>query len=152
MDQARHLPSDITLRPAKPDDAALAYEIFEQTMRPYAEATWGGWHPERAREELRLACEDGCTRVIEDRGVPVGIVRVVIEPGSHTQLEKLNVAPAFQGCGIGSEVLRRVLREAAGVPVRLRVLRVNPAKRLYDRHGFRVTVEDDVRFHMEHAL
>jgi phosphoribosyl 1,2-cyclic phosphodiesterase len=39
----------------------------------------------------------------------------------------------------------------AGLPVRLRVFRVNPAQRLYRRLGFVVTGETETHVQMEHA-
>ncbi|MHA7869842.1 MAG: GNAT family N-acetyltransferase [Salipiger thiooxidans] len=51
---------------------------------------------------------------------------------------ELSLLPAFQGRGIGTDILRSLLNEAHGgkVPVRLKVERQNPAVRLYQRHGF----------------
>ncbi len=39
--------------------------------------------------------------------------------------------------------------KAAGKPLRLRVLSVDPARRLYEREGFRVTSSTPERFYME---
>jgi len=36
----------LRMRPATPDDLALAYEITEDAMRGYAEETWGNWDEE----------------------------------------------------------------------------------------------------------
>jgi ribosomal protein S18 acetylase RimI-like enzyme len=57
---------------------------------------------------------------------------------------QLFVDPPFQGRGIGSEVMRRLIGEAAHLrqPVRLSVVKINPALRLYERLGFRITHED----------
>jgi len=52
---------------------------------------------------------------------------------------------AFQNHGIGTELLRRLQKEAMrlGVPVRLRVLKKNKALQLYERLDFAVTGETD---------
>jgi GNAT superfamily N-acetyltransferase len=57
----------------------------------------------------------------------------------------------FQRRGIGTEVMKRLISEAAefGLAVRLNVVRINPARRLYERLGFRVTHEDDRKFYMK---
>jgi len=39
--------------------------------------------------------------------------------------------------------------ERAGQRVRLEVVKINPALRLYQRLGFRVTGEDERKFHMK---
>ncbi len=56
----------------------------------------------------------------------------------------------FQGRGIGSEVMHRLIGEAAQLrqPVRLSVVKINPAVRLYERLGFRITHEDERKFYM----
>jgi hypothetical protein len=38
---------------------------------------------------------------------------------------------------------------AAHKPLVLKVIKINPAKRLYDRMGFKVVHEDDATFHMQ---
>jgi len=57
----------------------------------------------------------------------------------------------FQRKGIGTEVMKRLIGEAAQVhqTVRLNVVKINPARRLYERLGFRVTHEDDRKFYMK---
>ena len=56
----------------------------------------------------------------------------------------VSVAPAVQRRGIGAALIRSLLDEAsvAGKRVHLDVLRANPARRLYERLGFRVVAED----------
>ncbi|AKO96783.1 Acetyltransferase [Marinovum algicola DG 898] len=51
---------------------------------------------------------------------------------------EFSLLPQYQGRGIGTDILRSLLNEAHGgkVPVRLKVERLNPAQRLYLRHGF----------------
>ncbi len=61
-------------------------------------------------------------------------------------LEHFYLATHAQGHGIGTTVLRDILRrgDEAGTPVRLNVLQGSPARRLYARHGFTVETEDPV--------
>jgi len=56
----------------------------------------------------------------------------------------------FQRRGIGTEVIKRLFGEANefNLAVRLNVVRINPARRLYERLGFRVTREDDRKLSM----
>jgi ribosomal protein S18 acetylase RimI-like enzyme len=58
---------------------------------------------------------------------------------------------AFQRKGIGSEVMHRLIGEAARLnqAVRLAVVKINPALRLYERLGFQITHEDDRKFYMK---
>jgi GNAT superfamily N-acetyltransferase len=144
----------LSVRPAVPKDGEFAYFVLEQTMRPYAEATWGEWREAHARDEMLAAVSDGQTGVVHVNGQAAGILRAVEQAGSHIQLEKLFILPLYQRQGHGSALLEAVIERARqrNLPVRLRVLRVNPAKSLYARFGFEVTSEEPVRFHMEYAL
>ena len=57
----------------------------------------------------------------------------------------------FQRRGIGTEVMKRLIGEAneCNLAVRLNIVRTNPALRLYERLGFRVTHEDDRKLYMK---
>jgi ribosomal protein S18 acetylase RimI-like enzyme len=54
----------------------------------------------------------------------------------------------FSVRGVGSAVLRRVIQQAdnGGAPIRLHVLKTNPAKRLYDRFDFDVVGETTTHY------
>jgi GNAT superfamily N-acetyltransferase len=64
---------------------------------------------------------------------------------------QLFVDDPFQRHGIGTEVMNRLIGEAAcfNQAVRLAVVKINPALRLYVRLGFHTTHEDDRKFYMK---
>ena len=75
---------------------------------------------------------------------------------SVVQDDVLFVAQLFvdgpvQRKGIGTEVMHRLIGEAARLnqAVRLAVVKINPALRLYERLGFQITHEDDRKFYMK---
>jgi ribosomal protein S18 acetylase RimI-like enzyme len=82
--------------------------------------------------------------------VDVGWLRTEDHP-DHLRLDYLVLLPEYQRRGIGESIVRELLDRAAmlGVPVKLNVLHVNPARRLYERLGFRAVGSDDHRFFME---
>lgn len=65
-------------------------------------------------------------------------------------VQKLYVVPGQQGRGIGAWALRVALDEAkaAALPVRLTVLKTNPARKFYEREGFRLEGETTERWAM----
>jgi GNAT superfamily N-acetyltransferase len=145
-------PVPITLRRANSADSEFAYEVLCKTIRPYAEQTFGIWQEAHVRTTLADNIRAGVTQIIMAGAKPLGVL-TVRESESHVQLDQLFVLPHYQRNGIGTELVRATLQRAKqlGVPVRLRVLRVNPAKRLYDRLGFFVTSEEPQRFYMQSA-
>jgi ribosomal protein S18 acetylase RimI-like enzyme len=56
----------------------------------------------------------------------------------------------FQRRGIGTDVVKMLIEEAArsGQALTLGVVKTNPALRLYERLGFRITPDDDRKFYM----
>jgi ribosomal protein S18 acetylase RimI-like enzyme len=58
--------------------------------------------------------------------------------------------PEFQGRGLGTTILGDVIEHArmGRRPVSLQVLKVNPARRLYERLGFVISGESETHFQM----
>lgn len=135
---------DWKLRPATPDDLEPLVEIRAVVMRPDLERL-GRYDAERLRQRLRDAFVPANTQVIEVSSDLVGCVALRPAEDAHW-LEHFLIAPARQGAGIGSAVLRELLTrcDAEGVTVRLNVLQGSPARRLYERHGFTLEAEDPV--------
>jgi ribosomal protein S18 acetylase RimI-like enzyme len=69
-------------------------------------------------------------------------------------LAQLFVDRALRGQGIGTAVVKALIEEAMGADraLTLGVVKTNPALRLYERLGFRVTHEDERKFYMRRDL
>jgi ribosomal protein S18 acetylase RimI-like enzyme len=98
---------------------------------------------------FRVQWEPTQVRIITLDGADVGWLQSNTR-GDALYLAQLFVDRQFQRQGIGSEVMHRLIHEATrtGQAVTLSVVKTNPALRLYQRLGFRVTHEDDRKFHM----
>jgi GNAT superfamily N-acetyltransferase len=92
-------------------------------------------------------------RIITGDGADIGWLQTLTHDGSYF-LGQLFVEPAHQRRGIGTEVMNRLIGEAthAGQAMTLAVVKINPAKRLYDRLGFHVVHEDERKFYMRREL
>lgn len=145
--------NQIMIRPSRESDGDFAYQTLESTMRGYAVAVFGKWLESEARRETASAASSGRSQIIQLGSERVGLL-CVERLATHLQLDQLFIVPEHQRQGIGGHVLRLILSQAraAGLPVRLRVLRPNPAKRFYERHGFVVVSETPERFFMECAV
>jgi len=102
--------------------------------RTDAELLDGFRAPPPARPEWRT--------LVRHAGEPVGVV--MLEPGSEVgavELSYLGLVPAARGRGWGEPLLRSALRAAVADDARALTLSVDarngPARRLYERHGFR---------------
>ena len=144
---------NLRLRPATVEDREFAYTTTRDTMREYVLATWGKWNEEEVRRRSSENIASGTTCIIELDGMPIGI-RVVEKEPDCIRLAQIFILPAHQRHGLGSKLIEQLLADArsAGLPLRLRVLRVNPAFNLYLRMGFKVVEETAERYFMEHSL
>ncbi len=93
------------------------------------------------------------TKIIQDGAVDIGRLSVK-EFSDHILFDAIHLLPDYQGRGIGTLLLQDVLMQAKGrqLPVRLILLRSNPAKQLYERLGFMVHDEDVERYYMQAAV
>ena len=140
----------LALRRASEEDVDFAFQVLKETMRDYVVATWGTWREEESRREIAEQVSAGGTEIIELDHAPIG-VQLVERPGTHIQLVQLYIEKEFQRRGLGTQLLKRLFVEGreSSLPIRLRVLAVNPAKRLYERLGFVVIETTAERLFME---
>lgn len=151
MKQAPDL-SIVALRASRSTDADLFYNVTAQTMRVHVAAAGGTWDDERVRRDSVKDSADPDASVILVGGVEAGILLVERQP-EEIHLRTLYLLSGYQGQGIGGALVSALQEEAAArcVPIRLRVLKVNPAKRFYERLGFGVQEESEYFFHMQFA-
>jgi GNAT superfamily N-acetyltransferase len=141
-------PMEWALRSAEPADVEAIAELRATVMRPDLERL-GRFDEHRVRQRLRDSFSPQHTSVIVAAGAFAGCVTV--RPAEDGRwLEHFYLAPGLQGRGIGSAVLRTLLKriDADGVLVRLNVLQGSAARRLYERHGFTVEVQDPIDVYM----
>jgi GNAT superfamily N-acetyltransferase len=154
------------MRPAELADVEAIAELRAMVMRPDLERL-GRFDEHRVRQRLRDSFSPQHTSVILADGAFAGCVTLrpaedgcttrgaylryrPADPGRWQWLEHFYLAPGIQGRGLGSAVLRTLLdrTDADGVLVRLNVLQGSAARRLYERHGFTVEVQDPIDIYM----
>lgn len=128
------------MRPAAAEDEQFLFSVYCLTMRDVVEQTWG-WDDVWQLAEFGRRFRQFEVSVIEAESCAVG--GLYLEARSDSlYIHDLQVAPDFQGRGIGTSVVNSVIEQAAsrGLPVALSVVSANPrALSLYERLGFRVT-------------
>jgi len=139
---------DITFRPAQTEDLAFARSLYFETMRWIIERLFG-WNQAREEKNFVGFFNLNEVRIITADARDVGWIQERLDIAS-IYLGGLYVIPAMQRHGIGSQVLQRLLTRAKNESkvVTLAVVKINPALQLYERHGFRITHEDEYKFYM----
>ena len=139
------------VRAATPEDVDLTYAITRDAMQLYVEQTWGAWNEPEQWQKHQENYTPATHRIVLVEGSEAGLVATEYER-THLWLVKLYLRSGYRDRGLGTDLLRMVLAEAAayGKPARVRVLRVNTrAQALYLRHGFRIVGETPERLFME---
>ncbi len=136
----------LSFRKAGREDMEWAYEMFRATMKSYIERTWG-WDEIFQQHGFAENLPASSFTIVALNGEDAGTYSLT-ERDDHLWLEMLLILPQFQSRGLGSRVLGAIQTEAAlkGKPVRLSVLKVNPALEFYRRLGFRVSGQDEWSF------
>jgi ribosomal protein S18 acetylase RimI-like enzyme len=142
---------EIKLRRALPNDFGYCKRLYFAGMNAFLEEL----RLDRASHEAGFQQQWKVTqvRIIVLDGLDVGWLQS-IEREDGLFIGQLFVDGAFQGRGVGTDVLHRLIDEAeeSSQPVLLSVVKSNPAIRLYQRLGFCITHEDDRKLYMKRGL
>ena len=138
----------IGLRPGAPEDREYLWRLHCATMREYVDKTWG-WNEAWQRRRFDENFDPLPLRIIEKEGEPIGYISVQ-RPGHEIFLAVIEIAPEHQNQGIASQLIQELLDESdrSYLPLKLSVLKVNPARRLYERLGFKCTGETPTHYLM----
>ncbi|MEM1293853.1 MAG: GNAT family N-acetyltransferase [Verrucomicrobiota bacterium] len=122
----------LELRQATPADAEPLSVLYEACMRPYAEAFYP-WDHHRFLDDF----DPAEIEVLDFQGRMIGLLRTKFSD-EFVYLAEVQIHENHRNRGLGSELVKLTLQRAAALdlPVRLRVLRNNPALHLYERLGF----------------
>ena len=138
-----------SLRAATIDDLPSARDIYLGTMR-YITDRLSDWDEARHMAQFaeRFILDE--VRIIVSDNEDVGWLQVG-ESDDEIFLKQISLQPRSQRRGIGSRLIADLLERArrTGKPVRLGVVKINPAVELYRRHGFVITSEDEFKLYME---
>lgn len=149
MDEIVEIPSPrgmLRLRPEREDDLAFRFHLFcdsrpELALLPLEPAMREQLiqHQFRAQTmSYRAQFPRARFDIIELDGVAIGRI-VVDRPGTAVHIVDQALAPPYRNLGLGSTIMRALMREAGGMnlPIRLQVATNNDASlRLYLRLGF----------------
>lgn len=130
-------------------DRAFIFNTYAQTLRTHVEWAWG-W--DDAQQEQRFWQQFellGFQMVLTAPNQAVGAMYVEQLADRH-HIRTVFLQTNWQGHGWGSELISGAICQAhaCNKPVTLRVIKTNPAKRLYERLGFKAIHEDSATFAM----
>tara|TARA_R110002096_G_scaffold163992_5_gene331663 strand:+ start:17877 stop:18296 length:420 start_codon:yes stop_codon:yes gene_type:complete len=127
----------LELRQATTADVDTLSDLYESCMRPYAEAFYP-WDTHRFRDDFNPAEIE----VLAFQDAIIGLLRTKVSE-EFVYLAEVQIREGFRNAGLGTELVKLTVQRATALdlPVRLRVLRNNPARQLYERLGFQQIAE-----------
>ena len=134
--------SGLHLRPATSADEAFLLGLRKQTMTEHLSRVGLDLDDEHHRQRLLANYADACVICVADEAI--GLCKAYRGETAWV-LMQIQVAPAWQGRGVGADIITALIAQARqeGLPVSLSVLKGNPARRLYERLGFRVFAQSE---------
>ena len=139
---------DLKLREATDGDLIFAYEAKKNAFRHYVDEAYG-WDEEKQQQLHKERFASQNFWIVNAFGVDVGSLSMNRQP-DHFKVDQLFILTKYQGRGIGTAVMVRIIEDASAsrIPVRLQVLKVNHrAQAFYRELGFK-----DVGISEHHVL
>lgn len=128
----------ISFRSAKENDYKFLWNLHKVTMKEYVEETWG-WDQEFQRSYFDDHFDSKTIQIVEVENNDIGAIEVQIKE-DEIYISNMKIVPKLQNKGIGGTILKKIIQSSLKQqkPIRLQVLKVNPAQNLYRRLGFEV--------------
>ena len=140
----------LNIRKAHESDSEFVFTIKKAAFQEYVEQVWG-WDDSYQRDlhNRRFTSQD--LHIIQFCGTDVGFL-ATSRSSDTLKVNQLYILPEYQGRGIGSACMARVLNDATlrQMPVVLQVLKVNiRGTAFYQRLGFTIVGETTTHFLMK---
>ena len=131
-------------------DFDFIYELKEKCFRWYVEKIYG-WKEDIQRQFLtnEMAKHLPDMNIIQCGGKDIGLFTFFYDENGDACVSTFAIMPEYQGKGIGTRILTKVLEENKDKRVYLQTFRENPARNLYQRMGFQKYGETETHWLME---
>ena len=135
--------------PAVATDLDFFIHVHHTAYRPVIESMFC-WDEQRQDDYAKAAFANGGLTIVWHNHKRVGVFGLD-ENQDHLWLKEVFLLPIYQNKGIGTQIVTNAITRAhqLGKSLRLQTLKANlGAKRLYERHGLRVTAVTEIHWQM----
>lgn len=138
-----------TIRRGRSSDEQWLFQLFKSTMQDFIDAAWG-WQELFQKEGFVTSLPAKNFFILESNDEPIACLHTT-DKADHLLLDMILVEPSWQQQGYGTQLMSLAMQEAEQKekPIRLSVLKSNPAVKFHQKIGFNITDEDEHSFHME---
>jgi len=129
----------IEIKKATEKDYPYCYKLDKTNMLEYVNKHWGGWNPKIFKKDF----DPKNTKIILKNNRRIGYF-VVLEKPKFWYISNIQISPRLMGKGLGSYIMKLIEKQVSKTnkpKIQLEVFKDNPAKRLYERFGYKI-IED----------
>lgn len=138
----------LSIRKADATDSNFVFAVKKAAFREYVEQV-EGWDDTHQRELHNKRFDAQDFRIIQFQGNDIGFFSTSCTSDS-LKVHQFFIHPEYQGRGIGSACMTRILADAARKAVNLQVLKINiRGIAFYQRLGFSIVDEDSTHVQMK---
>jgi orotate phosphoribosyltransferase len=139
-------------RHATETDLDFLYSLHVATMKEYVEKVWG-WDDAYQEARFRENYAPAHLQIVTYDGRDIGMLSAE-ERDEDLFLRTIEIHPDFQSKGIGTAIINSIIANGAqkNKVVFLQVLKVNPARQLYENLGFSVIEETKTHYKMKTSV
>ena len=142
---------EVQFRTCEYDDCEFILNLKDLCLRWYIEIIYG-WDYDVQRKLTKKEIEEhkDDMRIMIKDNKDIGVTTFYEENGEYV-VGLIMVHPSCQGSGIGTKILNEYIDIAKKEKKRihLKTYKYNPAKRLYERLGFKVFKEDNTHVYLD---
>ncbi len=128
----------ISFRKYSDADYDFIYDVKKIGYKKYVDEYFGGWDDavQHKMFDSFLKDEKENIEIILCGNEEIGFKNGKFLPSGEYEQGNLCILPKWQGKGIGTTILKEIIKEHKNCVILLRVFKSNPAKHLYERLGF----------------
>ena len=126
------------------------YQLKRDAYKKYVEEYFCTWDEEeqRKRFEVFIDTVKKDTWIIQLDGVDIGFYNGMKLNDGGYELGNICIIPEYQGRGIGTQVLKDIMKLHENEDLHMQVFKCNPAYKLYERLGFTLNGETESHYQL----
>ena len=138
------------LRPYIQTDKEFVYYVKKIVYKDYVEMNWGEWNEEKQRIMFEEFISDFANeiKIIIINGEMAGFFHGNDIDEKTYEQRNICLLPAFQGKGVGTNILKNIIKQHKHQNIQLRCFKQNPVVTLYKRLGFEIVEELEHHYKM----
>ena len=139
---------NIEFQRSHPEDLSFAWNLYESLMKSMTEKLLP-WDRDKQRATIQQALEGGNMQLIVFDSERAGWMETQ-EDSERIYLAHIYIRPELQRQGIGTYALNALIKRAGAArkSLTLSVMKNNPARRFYEKRGFKVSGDERFKYHM----